>query len=149
MKFPNKVDRQQQWAQATFGLYVWKLYNQPLTATISPILVLLMSTSGLAKQIPARLQSQHCKHFAQNFIWLQLKKKLKIVPFSSSLCRSLFCHISTYLCIIVGIPRMTVYLTVYMSWAHSASTVCVHLSIAHTSRCPKVLKNTKKKDKRK
>lgn len=117
-------------AQATFGLYVWELYT-PCPSLVPACFLhsidTVHCTGVLVKQIPARLQSQHCKQFDQTLYGCTCKKEIENIPFANyptptpsptaALCYRRIC---------VGIPHMTVYLTVYMSWRTASTSVCTY-----------------------
>lgn len=91
----------------------------------------IVPTGVVVKQIPARLQSQHCKQFDQTLYGCTCKKEIENSPFPApyqalSVVVPLSLSGSAYPRICGGIPHMTVYLTVYMSWRTASTSVCTY-----------------------
>lgn len=91
----------------------------------------IVPTGVVVKQIPARLQSQHCKQFDQTLYGCTCKKEIENSPFPApyqalSVVVPLSLSGSAYPRICRGIPHMTVYLTVYMSWRTASTSVCTY-----------------------
>lgn len=91
----------------------------------------IVPTGVVVKQIPARLQSQHCKQFDQTLYGCTCKKEIENSPFPApyqalSVVAPLSLSGSAYPRICGGIPHMTVYLTVYMSWRTASTSVCTY-----------------------
>lgn len=91
----------------------------------------IVPTGVVVKQIPARLQSQHCKQFDQTLYGCTCEKEIENSPFPApyqalSVVVPLSLSGSAYPRICGGIPHMTVYLTVYMSWRTASTSVCTY-----------------------
>lgn len=91
----------------------------------------IVPTGVVVKQIPARLQSQHCKQFDQTLYGCTCKKEIENSPFPApyqalSVVVPLSLSGLAYPRICGGIPHMTVYLTVYMSWRTASTSVCTY-----------------------